>query len=154
MDVFESDDIRKELKEGVKVIEIDSIDKSDIEKNEMDIKVEVCDKDKEECEKQKIIELKIVDIDEDKIIVLEFLLSFNREQNLLDEVFVKDVIIFDIRIEEEKNDFFKGLGLARILEVKKKVEMKKILIKSYLLRRRSIQGGVLSERKGDFFLYD
>lgn len=51
MDVFESDDIRKELKEGVKVIEIDSIDKSDIKKNEMDIKVEVCDKDKEECEK-------------------------------------------------------------------------------------------------------
>lgn len=51
VDVFESDDIRKELKEGVKVIEIDSIDKSDIEKNEMDIKVEVCDKDKEECEK-------------------------------------------------------------------------------------------------------
>lgn len=145
----------KELKEVVKVIEIDSIDKSDIEKNEMDIKVEVCDKDKEECEKQKICELEIVDIDEDKIIVLEFLLSFNREQNLLDEVFVKDVIIFDIRIEEEKNDFFKGLGLARILEVKKiKVEMKKILIKSYLLRRRSIQGGVLSERKGDFFLYD
>lgn len=121
----------------------------------MDIKVEVCDKDKEECEKQKICELEIVDIDEDKIIVLEFLLSFNREQNLLDEVFVKDVIIFDIRIEEEKNDFFKGLGLARILEVKKiKVEMKKILIKSYLLRRRSIQGGVLLERKGDFFLYD
>lgn len=53
-------------------------------------------------------------------------------------MFVKDVIIFDIRIEEEKNDFFKGLGLVRILEVKKKVEMKKILIKSYLLRRRSI----------------
>lgn len=54
-------------------------------------------------------------------------------------MFVKDVIIFEIRIEEEKNDFFKGLGLARILEVKKiKVEMKKILIKSYLLRRRSI----------------
>lgn len=51
VDVFESDDIRKELKEGVKVIEIDSIDKSDIKKNEMDIKVEVCDKDKEECEK-------------------------------------------------------------------------------------------------------
>lgn len=153
MDVFESNDIRKELKEGVKVIEIDSIDKSDIKKNEMDIKVEVCDKDKEECGKQKIIELKIVDIDEDKIIVLEFLLSFNREQNLLDEVFVKDVIIFDIRIEEL--EYFKGLGLARILEVKKiKVEMKKILIKSYLLRRRSIQGGVLSERKGDFFLYD
>lgn len=50
-DVFESDDKWKELKEGVKVIEIDSIDKSDIEKNEMDIKVEVCDKDKEECEK-------------------------------------------------------------------------------------------------------
>lgn len=50
-DVFESDDMWKELKEGVKVIEIDSIDKSDIEKNEMDIKVEVCDKDKEECEK-------------------------------------------------------------------------------------------------------
>lgn len=49
--VFESDDKWKELKEGVKVIEIDSIDKSDIEKNEMDIKVEVCDKDKEECEK-------------------------------------------------------------------------------------------------------
>lgn len=51
VDVFESDDKWKELKEGVKVIEIDSIDKSDIEKNEMDIKVEVCDKDKEECEK-------------------------------------------------------------------------------------------------------
>lgn len=50
-DVFESDDKWKELKEGVKVIEIDSINKSDIEKNEMDIKVEVCDKDKEECEK-------------------------------------------------------------------------------------------------------
>lgn len=51
VDVFESDDKWKELKEGVKNIEIDSIDKSDIEKNEMDIKVEVCDKDKEECEK-------------------------------------------------------------------------------------------------------
>lgn len=51
VDVCESDDKWKELKEGVKVIEIDSIDKSDIEKNEMDIKVEVCDKDKEECEK-------------------------------------------------------------------------------------------------------
>lgn len=51
VDVFESDDKWKELKEGVKVIEIDSIDKSVIEKNEMDIKVEVCDKDKEECEK-------------------------------------------------------------------------------------------------------
>lgn len=51
VDVFESDDKWKELKEGVKVIEIDSIDKSDIKKNEMDIKVEVCDKDKEECEK-------------------------------------------------------------------------------------------------------
>lgn len=51
VDVFESDDKWKELKEGVKVIEIDSINKSDIEKNEMDIKVEVCDKDKEECEK-------------------------------------------------------------------------------------------------------
>lgn len=50
-DVFESDNKWKELKEGVKVIEIDSIDKSDIKKNEMDIKVEVCDKDKEECEK-------------------------------------------------------------------------------------------------------
>lgn len=50
VDVFESDDKWKELKEGVKVIEIDSINKSDIEKNEMDIKVEVCDKD-EECEK-------------------------------------------------------------------------------------------------------
>lgn len=51
VDVFESDDKWTELKEGVKVIEIDSINKSDIEKNEMDIKVEVCDKDKEECEK-------------------------------------------------------------------------------------------------------
>lgn len=51
VDVFESDDKWKELKEGVKNIEIDSIDKSDIKKNEMDIKVEVCDKDKEECEK-------------------------------------------------------------------------------------------------------
>lgn len=51
VDVCESDDKWKELKEGVKVIEIDSIDKSDIKKNEMDIKVEVCDKDKEECEK-------------------------------------------------------------------------------------------------------
>lgn len=51
VDVFESDDKWKELKEGVKVIEIDSIDKSDIKKNEMDIKEEVCDKDKEECEK-------------------------------------------------------------------------------------------------------
>lgn len=51
VNVFESDDKWKELKEGVKVIEIDSINKSDIEKNEMDIKVEVCDKDKEECEK-------------------------------------------------------------------------------------------------------
>lgn len=51
VDVFESDDKWKELKDGVKVIEIDSIDKSVIEKNEMDIKVEVCDKDKEECEK-------------------------------------------------------------------------------------------------------
>lgn len=51
VDVCESDDKWKELKEGVKVIEIDSINKSDIEKNEMDIKVEVCDKDKEECEK-------------------------------------------------------------------------------------------------------
>lgn len=51
VDLFESDDKWKELKEGVKVIEIDSIDKSDIKKNEMDIKVEVCDKDKEECEK-------------------------------------------------------------------------------------------------------
>lgn len=51
VDVFESDDKWKELKEGVKVIEIDSIDKSDIKKNEMDIKVEVCDKDKKECEK-------------------------------------------------------------------------------------------------------
>lgn len=51
VDVCESDDKWKELKEGVKVIEIDSINKSDIEKNEMDIKVEVCDKDKKECEK-------------------------------------------------------------------------------------------------------
>lgn len=51
VDVCESDGKWKELKEGVKVIEIDSINKSDIEKNEMDIKVEVCDKDKEECEK-------------------------------------------------------------------------------------------------------
>lgn len=51
VDVCESDDKWKELKEGVKVIEIDSINKSDIEKNKMDIKVEVCDKDKEECEK-------------------------------------------------------------------------------------------------------
>lgn len=51
VDVCESDDKWKELKDGVKVIEIDSIDKSVIEKNEMDIKVEVCDKDKEECEK-------------------------------------------------------------------------------------------------------
>lgn len=51
VDVCESDDKWKESKEGVKVIEIDSINKSDIEKNEMDIKVEVCDKDKEECEK-------------------------------------------------------------------------------------------------------
>lgn len=51
VDVCESDDKWKELKEGVKVIEIDSINKSDIEKNEMDIKVEVCDKDIEECEK-------------------------------------------------------------------------------------------------------
>lgn len=155
VDVCESDDKWKESKEGVKVTEIDSTNKSDIEKNEMDIKVEACDKDKEECEKQKTCESETADIDEDKTTALESSSSSNREQNPLDEVSVKDAIIPDTRTEEEKNDLFKGLGLARTPEAKKtKAEMKKTPIKSYPLRRRSTQGGASSERKGDLPLHD
>lgn len=155
VDMSENDDMLKESKENVKVTEKDGTDKSDNEKYEMDIKVETCDKDEVECEKQKTCELKTADIDEDKTTALESSSSNNREQNPLDELSVKDTIIPDTRTEEEKNDLFKGLGLARTPEAKKtKAEMKKTPIKSYPLRRRSTQGVASSEKRSDLPLHD
>ncbi|XP_056010328.1 uncharacterized protein LOC130051760 isoform X2 [Ostrea edulis] len=82
--------------------------------------------------------------------------SIGQEPSVTDLASEQKNQIPDTRTEKEKNDLFKGLGLARTPEAKKtKAELKKTPIKSYPLRRRSAQSGTVTDEKGsDLPLHD
>ncbi|XP_061183956.1 histone-lysine N-methyltransferase 2A-like [Saccostrea echinata] len=145
-------------------VAIETNTNQDTEEKETEIQKENMDgisgsKDSSENEKQITSRRQSSESDKDRNIFSALESSFNSSKGLdssdIDVESVQDDHIPDTRTEEEKNNLFKGLGLARTPEARKTKELKKTPIKSYPLRRRSAQGGAGSEdKRSDLPLHD
>ena len=153
-DMFTSDNLVKGLGEEAKELDDGNGKKCDVEMNETDVKKEKFDKDMTENEKERNSERESLETESSSFAQKASVISNDKGQELLDVITVKENHVPDTRTEKEKNDLFKGLGLARTPEAKKsKGELKKTPLKSYPLRRRSAsaQGGGM---KSDLPLHD
>lgn len=153
-DILIRGDLVKELGEKAKELDDGNGKKCDVEMNETDVKKEKFDKDMTENEKERNSERESLETESSSFAQKASVISNDKGQELLDVITVKENHVPDTRTEKEKNDLFKGLGLARTPEAKKsKGELKKTPLKSYPLRRRSAsaQGGGM---KSDLPLHD